>query len=220
MRFSVLTIHPQMLAGFFEEGLLHKSQKKGSIEIQTVDIRKFADAPHFRVDDKPYGGGAGMVLQCEPIVRALRSVQKKTEKTRVVVLSAKGKPFTQKKATAFKKYDHLILICGRYEGIDERVADFYADEELRVGDYVLMGGELAAGIVIESVARLLPGVLGNPSSISDESFSEARRLEYDQYTRPPAFEGKAVPEVLLTGNHQKISAWRKAVETGRRKKKA
>ncbi len=209
MRLSILTIHPGYFEGVLREGLIKKSIQSKTIDIQIVDIRQFATDKHKRVDDQPYGGGPGMVLKVEPIVRCLNAITVSGEKTRVVVLAAKGKKFTQKMSARFAKVDHLILICGRYEGIDERVSQFYADEEVRIGDYVLMGGEAAASVVLEATARHLPGVLGNPDSLIDESFSVGAEREHEQYTRPPDFEGHLVPEVLLKGNHAEIKRWRK-----------
>lgn len=211
MKFSILTIHPEILKAFSSVGLLKKAQDKKHLEVNIVHIRDFADEPHRRVDEKPYGGGAGMVMTCEPIVRAIKSVSQNVEKRRVVVLAAKGKKFTQKVAQRWLKYDHIVLICGRYEGIDERVSKFYADEEIRIGDYVLMGGEVASAVIVETVGRLIPGVLGNPDSIVNESFSSDLLREYAQFTRPPIFEGHEVPQVLLKGNHREIEKWR---ETG------
>jgi len=209
MRLSILTIHPGYFDGVLGEGLLKKSIQSGKLKVQVMDIRRFALDKHKRVDDQPYGGGPGMVLKIEPIVRCLQSIVFKEEKTRVVVLAAKGKRFNQRTSQRFSKLDHLILICGRYEGIDERVAQFYADEELRIGDYVLMGGEAAAAVVIEATARHVPGVLGNPQSLVEESFALGREREHEQYTRPEVFEGHRVPEVLLRGNHSEIARWRK-----------
>ncbi len=155
-----------------------------------------------------------MILKVEPIVRAIRSVVKPDEETSVVVLAAKGKLFTQSKARQWaKNIDHLVLICGRYEGIDERVSEFFANEEVRVGNYVLMGGESAAVLIVEAVGRLRPGVLGNPDSLSDESFAKPGTREYQQFTRPPKFEGRNVPDVLLGGNHAAIRKWRKSGES-------
>ncbi|MDB5037834.1 MAG: trmD [Bacteriovoracaceae bacterium] len=220
MKFSLLTIHPSILAGICSDGLLSKAQKKNLLKIDIVNIRDFADAPHFKVDDKPYGGGPGMVLKCEPIARAVEAAKAKNpdSKTRVIVFSAKGKKFNQTSVHRLLKYEHLILICGRYEGIDERIADYYADEEIRIGDYVLMGGEVAAGVVVEAVGRQVPGVLGNPNSLVAESFSQEILKEHAQYTRPPVFDGHEVPEVLLEGNHSLIEKWRAAKSSERKKK--
>jgi len=209
MRYSVLTIHPDFFSGFVSEGLISKASSKGLIGIDLINIRDFSDPPHFRVDDKPYGGGAGMILKPEPIVRALESIPLDEAKTRrTIVFSAKGKPFTQRDAERLAKYDNLIFVCGRYEGIDERVIANYADEEIRIGDYILMGGEVAAQVVIEATARLIPGVLGNKVSVQDESFSVGDEKEYPQYTRPADFRGFAVPEALQNGNHREIEKWR------------
>lgn len=210
MRFSILTIHPRILRAFAQEGLLKRAQEQNLITLDLIDLRRFADPPHYRVDDRPYGGGAGMILRCEPIVRALRSLKTSERETKkIVVLSAKAKRFTQSTARNYARFDHLILICGRYEGVDERIIEYYADEERRIGDYVLMGGELPAGVVVETVSRLVPGVLGNQNSLEEESFSPGQGREYAQYTRPREFEGCRVPEVLLSGDHQKIQRWRK-----------
>jgi tRNA (guanine37-N1)-methyltransferase len=209
VKFSLLTIHPEILLPFSEAGLLGKAQKRNLIDIRIHNIRDFADPPHYRVDEKPYGGGPGMVMKVEPITRAVRAISDGPNlKKRIIVLSAKGKKFDQKIAHRFLSYDQLILICGRYEGIDERVYEHFADEEVRVGDYVLMGGEVAAAVIVEAVARLVPGVLGNPISVEQESFSSVMAREYAQYTRPPEFEGHLVPEVLLKGHHSEIEKWR------------
>ena len=159
-----------------------------------------------------------MVMKCEPIVKALKHCcPAPSKKTRVVLLSAKGKKFNQSIARRWLKYEQIVLICGRYEGVDERINENYVDEEVRIGDYVLMGGEVAAGVIVETVGRLLPGVLGNPDSIVNESFSEDMEKEYAQYTRPPLFEGHAVPEVLLKGNHSEIKKWRAGQSKNRKK---
>jgi tRNA (guanine37-N1)-methyltransferase len=209
MRLSILTIHPGYFDGVLKEGLIKKAIQKKFLQVEIVDIRQYASDKHKRVDDQPYGGGPGMVLKVEPIVQCLRSICSPKEKAHVVVLAAKGKKFTQKMSVRFSRVDHLILICGRYEGIDERVSQFYADDEIRIGDYVLMGGEAAASVVLEATARHLPGVLGNPDSLIEESFSVGAHREHEQYTRPPSFEGHLVPEVLLKGNHSEIQRWRK-----------
>ncbi len=211
MKFTFLSIHPGIFESLFKESLLAKAIHAHKIEVSVVNPRDFSDPPHHRVDDKPYGGGPGMVMKPEPIVRALQKIipENERKKTRVIVLAAKGKSFTQATAEDWKKnYDHLVFICGRYEGIDERVKEFYADEEVRIGDYVLMGGEIAAAVILETVARLVPGVLGNPNSLEVESFGATKNLEYPQYTRPEEFDGHRVPEVLLNGNHAEISKWR------------
>ncbi len=206
MRFSVLSLHPAMIRAFADEGILARAQKEKLISVETKSIRDYAEPPHYRVDDKPFGGGPGMLLQPGPLVKALRDIC--SSESYVVVLSARGRPFNQEKAREFSRHKHLVLISGRYEGIDQRVADFYAHEEIRIGDFVMMGGEAAAVAIIESVARLVPGVLQNEGSVLTESFSEGDNLEAPQYTRPRNFEGHDVPEVLVGGNHADIEKWR------------
>ncbi len=214
MRYSILTIHPQFFESFCREGLIGKALSEQKIAVDVVNIRDFSDPPHHRVDEKPYGGGPGMVMKPEPIVRALRDLKaRSTVAPHVIVFSAKGKPFTQETAERLATLQHLTFICGRYEGVDERIAEHFADEELRIGDYVLMGGEVAAEVVIEATARLIPGVIGNPQSLATESFGRQLTTEYPQYTRPPVFEGYEVPRVLQEGNHKEISKWREAAQT-------
>ncbi len=196
-----------MILSFAQEGILARARSNGLVNIDAVQLRDFSEPPHHRVDDTPFGGGAGMVLQPGPIVKALREIC--TSDSYIVVMSARGAPFNQEKARELSHHKHLVLISGRYEGIDQRVADFYAHEELRIGDFVLMGGEVAAACVMESVARLVPGVLQNEDSIVNESFSHGSNQEAPQYTKPREFEGRAVPEVLLKGNHSHIDKWRK-----------
>lgn len=184
------------------------------------DLRDFTQDKHRKVDDTPYGGGAGMILKIEPIFESIKSIKSKgpeSSKTRTILFSAKGKRYTQADAKRLSKYDRLILICGRYEGVDERVAEQIADEEISIGDYVLTGGEIPAMIVVDSLTRLIPGVLGNPKSIQDEShnflqtknYKLKTNLEYPQYTKPEEWNGWKVPEVLLSGNHKEIENWRK-----------
>lgn len=215
MKFEIITIFPHIFDAYFSESIVGRALKSGLIEIGVHDLRDWSKNKHRRVDDTPYGGGAGMILEIEPIYAGVseikRLIEKKNNKTktRVVLFSAKGKKYTQRSAERLAKYDNLVLICGRYEGVDERVAENIADEELSVGDYVLTGGELAAMIVVDSVSRLLPGVLGNAESSRDESFSCSGYLEYPQYTKPREFLGWKVPPVLLGGDHKKIAAWRR-----------
>lgn len=197
-----------MVNGFLQHGLLAKAIQKGLISITIVNPRDFSDPPHHKVDEKPYGGGPGMVLKIEPLVRALRSLEPRSNSSRTIVMSAKGNCFTQQSAEALSKLDHIVLVAGRYEGIDQRFIDHYCDEEMRVGDAVLMGGEAPALSIMEAVARLRPGVLGNALSLDEESLSDQCKEEYPQYTRPPQFEGHSVPEVLIGGNHKDIEAWR------------
>ncbi|OGM99385.1 MAG: tRNA (guanosine(37)-N1)-methyltransferase TrmD [Candidatus Yanofskybacteria bacterium RIFCSPHIGHO2_02_FULL_41_29] len=223
MKIDIITIFPNLFSGFLSESLLARAQKKKLITIKTHDLRKWTTDNHKTVDDRPYGGGAGMLLKIEPIFRAVESLKfkVKSKKTRTILLSAKGKTFTQKDARRLSKCDQLIFICGRYEGVDERVAEYVADEEVSIGNYVLFGGEVASMVVIEAVSRLIPRVVQKEESIKNESFSdkEAKEKEHPQYTRPEVFEPKVkslktkarkwkVPKVLLSGNHKKIAAWR------------
>ena len=221
MKFDIITIFPDLFKGFLSESLLARAQKKGLLSIKTHDLRKWTKDRHKTVDDRPYGGGAGMILKIEPIFKAVATLRRaslaqggRKKTTRVVLLSAKGKTFTQKNARRLVKYDQLIFICGRYEGVDERVAKYVADEEISIGNYILFGGEVPAMVLIEAVSRLIPGVIAKPESVKFESFSdkEAKTKEYPQYTRPEVFElgGKklSVPKVLLSGDHKKITQWR------------
>lgn len=206
-----LTIFPESLKTYFDCGMMRIAQDKKILKIDYVDIRDFSTDKHRHVDDTPYGGGAGMIMQVEPIYRAWKSIRKK-KKYATILLSAKGKLWKQDLAKKFsQQYDQLIFICGRYEGIDERVMTF-VDAEIRIGDYVLSGGELPAGVVADSIVRLLPGVLGKSESLSEESHNVEGVLEYPQYTKPATVKigGKnySVPKVLLGGNHKEIAAWR------------
>ncbi len=215
MVFNVLTIFPGLFQGFLTETLLKRAREASVVTVNLVDIRDFATDKHRTTDDTPYGGGPGMVMKVEPIFRALEALGRtqnpkpKTQNLRVVLLSPRGRQWTQQVAQEYATLENLTLICGRYEGVDQRVADHLADEELSIGPYVLSGGEVAAMVVMETVARLLPGFLGNPESLKEESFTPDSGLEYPQYTKPENFLGWKVPEVLLSGDHKKITAWRK-----------
>jgi tRNA (guanine37-N1)-methyltransferase len=191
--------------------MIKRAQDKKIIKISTSDLRRYADPKdaHKSVDDTPYGGGAGMVLKIEPIYKALKAIKRK-KKSRVILFSAKGKTLTQQDLKRLKKYDQLIMICGRYEGVDNRVAEHLIDEEISIGNYVLTGGELPAMILVDGITRLLPGVLGNKVSFEDESFAKEGELEYPQYTKPEKFKTWKVPPVLLSGNHGKIKEWRES----------
>lgn len=208
MRFDILTLFPKMFSSPFEESILGKAIEKGLIQIRTINIRDFALDKHQVVDDTPYGGGQGMVMKVEPIARAIEWVKSQSPSAWTVYLTPQGKPFNQEIAKALTFREHLILLCGRYEGVDERVKEFFVDEEISIGDYVLTGGELAAMVLIDAVSRLLTGVLGSDRSAEEDSFFNSL-LEYPQYTRPSNFMGREVPEVLLSGNHRAISLWRK-----------
>ncbi len=252
MRFDIITIFPNIFDSYFKESIIGRAKKNKLIEIETHDLRQWTTDKHRSVDDSPYGGGPGMIFKVEPIWKAAKDISKlsfprkresrswipgqarndKKRKRRVILFSAKGKQFTQADARRFAICDQLILICGRYEGVDERVAEHIADEELSVGNFVLTGGEIPAMIVVDAVSRLIPGVLGKKESLAEESFSKRPQttdyrlqsknsksvvgsrstvdsyLEYPQYTRPEKFRGWKVPEVLLGGNHKNIREWR------------
>ena len=207
-RFDIVTIFPHILDSYFNESILSRAQTKKLISIQTHDLRDYTDDERRTIDDRPYGGGPGMLMKVEPFKRAVADLPKKG-KRRVILLSPRGKQLTQKLAKTLSKYDQLVFLCGRYEGVDERVKK-YIDMELSIGSYVLCGGELGAAVAVEAVARLLPGVLGEDESSQDESFSQPDTLEYPQYTRPEIFGSQRVPKVLLSGNHAKIAVWRES----------
>ncbi|MBS3906622.1 MAG: tRNA (guanosine(37)-N1)-methyltransferase TrmD [Syntrophaceae bacterium] len=208
MRFDILTLFPEMFSSPFQESILAKAIKKGLIEVRTINIRDFALDKHRIVDDAPYGGGQGMVMKVEPIARAIEQVKSEDPSVRTIYLTPEGKPLNQEMVRELSSRSHLILLCGRYEGVDERVRDLFIDEEISIGDYVLTGGELAAMVLIDAVTRLLPGALGSDRSAEEDSFFGSL-LEYPQYTRPASFRGYEVPEVLLSGNHHAISLWRR-----------
>jgi len=209
MRVDILTIFPEIFeSGYLKAGILGKAIEKGLITVGIVNIREFADDPHHSTDDRPYGGGEGMVMKPEPIVKAVESLGKAEGNEARILLSPQGERFDQRLAWEFSRYDRLILICGRYEGVDERVKELCVDREVSIGDYVLSGGEVAALVVIDAVARLIPGVLGNYDSVMEDSFKDGL-LEYPHYTRPREFRGKTVPDVLLCGDHKKIRDWRR-----------
>ena len=204
MRFDILTLFPNMF-DILNESILGRAQEKNLININVVNIRDFSKDKHNKVDDTPYGGGAGMVMRADVVYDCYNSV--KTDDSKVIYLSPQGKTLDQDKVKELSKEKHLILLCGHYEGIDQRVIDEIVDEEISIGDYVLTGGELPAMVLVDSVSRYVEGVL-NKESIQEESFTDDL-LEYPQYTRPEVFRGKKVPEVLLTGHHQNIEKWRK-----------
>ena len=205
MRFDVLTLFPEMFS-ILDESIIGRAKKNKQIDINLVNIRDFSENKHNKVDDTPYGGGAGMVMMPDVVYRAYNSLENK-ENAKVIYMSPQGKKLNQEKVKELSKENHLIILCGHYEGIDQRVLDKIVDEEISIGDYVLTGGELPAMVLIDSVSRYVEGVL-NKESIKEESFSE-NLLEYPQYTRPEVFEGEKVPEVLISGNHKEIDKWRK-----------
>lgn len=207
IRFDIISIFPGMFDSPFGESLLSKAQENGIVEIRTHDLREYTLDKHNRVDDTPYGGGVGMVMNIEPIDRALEAVKKDRPKAYSILLSPGGYRFDQKKAWELSRRDEIILVCGRYEGVDERVSEL-VDEQLSIGDYVMNGGEVPAMVVVETVARLVPGVVGDKQSLAEESFS-GEMLEYPQYTRPRDYKGHVVPEVLVSGDHKKIEEWKR-----------
>jgi tRNA (guanine37-N1)-methyltransferase len=208
MKIDVLTLFPNMFSGVFNESILKKAQEKQAVTFNIVNFRQFADNKHQTVDDYPYGGGAGMVLKPQPIFDAVAHLTKECKhQPRIILLCPQGERYTQKKAEELAKENHLIFICGHYEGYDERIREHLVTDEISIGDYVLTGGELAAMVVIDSVVRLLPGVLGNEASPVLDSFSSGL-LEHPHYTRPADFRGLKVPDVLLSGNHRLIEEWR------------
>jgi tRNA (guanine37-N1)-methyltransferase len=239
MRFDIISIFPGFFAGFFEHGIVRRAQADGLVTLQVQDLRPYAHDRHRTVDDRPFGGGEGMVLKPEPLAEALGSLGiqpkaargetgKAAARTSVILLSAQGRPFTQAIARELSAYDRVVLICGRYEGVDERINELYCDTELSIGDYVLSGGELAAAVVVDAVMRLVSGVLGNEASGEFESFGvpdaeiathddgvprsqygAGGLLDYPQYTRPAEFGGLAAPGVLLNGDHRQIRRWRR-----------
>ncbi|HOR02280.1 MAG TPA: tRNA (guanosine(37)-N1)-methyltransferase TrmD [Candidatus Woesebacteria bacterium] len=216
MKIDVLTLFPKMFDSPFGESIVKRAIKNKIIELKIYNLRDWAIDSYGTVDDKPFGGGVGMLIRPEPVYEALKKIksEKKTNKRKIVLMSARGKKFTQEMAENWSKLDNLIIIAGHYEGFDQRIADFMVDEEISIGDYVLTGGELPAMVVIDAVTRLLPGVLGKDESSSQESWSEIeidgkkiRTKEYPQYTRPREFMGKSVPKVLVSGDPKKIKAW-------------
>ena len=204
MRIDILTLFPEMFAPL-KESIIKRAVEDEKVEINIINIRDFATPPHYKCDDEPFGGGAGMVMMCEPLFKAIESVM--TPDSKIIYMSPRGKVFNQKYAEDLFKHTHLIVICGHYEGIDQRVIDYFHIEELSIGDYVLTGGELPAMVVADSVIRLLPNVI-NDDSKAEESFTNGL-LEYNQYTRPADYRGMKVPDVLLSGNHKKIAEYRK-----------
>jgi len=206
VKIDVLTLFPAMFAGPLDESIIMRARKKGLLDLNIHQLRDWTHDRHKTVDDKPFGGGPGMLMKCEPLFEAVESL--KRAETKVILLSPSGRKFTQEIARELAKEKDLLLVTGHYEGFDERVREALADDELSIGDYVLTNGALPAMVVIDAVARLLPGVLGDDASSTDESFSHGL-LEYPQYTRPAEFRGMKVPEVLLNGNHAEIEKWRR-----------
>jgi len=204
---SVLTIFPDLLHGFLRFGLLEKAQRSGLLQVDVHDLRAFSRDRHRKVDDRPFGGGPGMVLMPDPLFRAVEHVQARRP-GRVILFSAYGRVLSQQRVKELAALEHLILVCGRYEGVDQRFIDEKVDEEISLGEYVLMGGEVAAEALLEAVSRMLPGVVGNPDSVQADSFYRSDQVAFPQYTQPRSYRGLEVPAVLLEGNHGQIEAWR------------
>lgn len=219
MKIDILTLFPGMFEGVLNQSIMKKAQDNGTFRYQAIDIRDFADNKHNKVDDYPYGGGAGMVLMPQPIFSAVESIQKDTEKPpRIILMCPQGETYNQQKAEELADEDHLIFICGHYEGYDERIREHLVTDEISIGDFVLTGGELGAMVVIDSIVRLLPDSLGNEASAVEDSFSTGL-LEHPHYTRPADFRGYLVPEVLRSGHHKNIEAWRKEMSLKRTKER-
>ena len=206
MRVDIITIFPGMFTGPFTESIVKRARGNGIVDINLIDLRDFTTDKHRTVDERPYGGGAGMLMKPEPLFAAVESCRQ--DDSRVILLSPQGRPFTQGRARQLAEAQHLVLVCGHYEGVDERVRLDLVDEEISIGDYILTNGNLAAMVVTDAIVRLLPGALGCETSTEEESFSEAL-LEYPQYTRPEVFRDRTVPKVLLSGNHKAIADWRR-----------
>ena len=205
LQIDILTIFPRMLDGVLGESMLKRAQEAGLVRIRCVNLRDYAAGAHLTTDDRPYGGGPGMVMKPEPVFKAVDDLRR--PETKVVLMTPQGVPFKQDAALALSRESHLLIICGHYEGVDERIREALVDVEISIGDYVLTNGVLAAAVVADAVVRLLPGALGGEGAAEDESFTTGR-LEYPQYTRPPVFRGMAIPEILTSGNHAEIAKWR------------
>ncbi len=206
LKIDVITIFPRMLDGFFGESMLKRAARSGAVEFRTINLRDYTDDVHRTTDDRPYGGGPGMVMKPEPIFRAVESVR--TDGSRVILMTPQGRRFEQRIARELSGEKHLIFVCGHYEGVDERIRQALVTDEISIGDYVLTNGVLPAAVVVDAVVRLLPGVLGGEGATEQESFSE-NSLEYPQYTRPVEFRGMKVPDILSSGDHAEIAKWRK-----------
>ena len=212
MKIDILTLFPEMFQGPFAESIIDRAVKKDIVEIEIHNLRKWSDDKRGTVDSPPYGGGAGMVMRVDVIDRAIEELRIKNLESRIILLDTKGEIYNQQKAKELKKYEHLILIAGHYEGVDHRVHEHLVDEVISIGSFVLTGGELPAMVVIDSVVRLLPGVLGNPESLAEESYENGDgEIEYPQYTRPDDYKGWKVPEILKSGHHERIKKWRNKV---------
>jgi tRNA (guanine37-N1)-methyltransferase len=208
MRFDILTLFPGMFTGPFDESIIRRARERQLIEITMHNIRDYATDKHQVTDDAPYGGGAGMLMKVEPLSACIEAVKAKSPESKVILTSPQGRRLTHKVASELAAEKGIIIICGRYEGVDERIRQLYLDDDISIGDFVLSGGEIAAMTIVDATARLIPGVLGSGDSAETDSFADGM-LEYPQYTRPPEFKGLAVPEILLSGNHELIRKWRR-----------
>lgn len=222
MKISIITLFPEVFNPVLNTSILKRAQQKGLVEFELINLRQFGQGKHQIVDAKPYSGGAGMVLKPDVLAKAVKEatgynkqgtviskkLQPVADNLKTILMSASGTPYKQSKAKEFSKLDHLIVVCGHYEGVDQRFIENYVDEEISIGDYVLTGGEIPAMVIIDSITRLIPKVLKKPEAVEEESFSDPKLLEYPHYTRPEDFEGKKVPKVLLSGNHAEIKKWR------------
>lgn len=215
MVISIITLFPEVFEPILNSSILKRAQAKGKIKFELINLREFGEGPHQVVDGRPYGGGVGMVLRADILAAALPKSKIKNQKSKIILTSASGKTYKQEMAREFSKLDHIIIVCGHYEGVDQRFIDKYVDEEISIGDYVLTGGEIPAMVIVDSITRLIPGVLEKPEAVELESFSNYTLnavpytlLEGPQYTRPDEFEGQKVPEILVSGNHQKVDKWR------------
>ncbi len=216
MRFDILTLFPEIFDGFLSEGLLNKAIQNGLLEVERWNFRDWASDRHRTVDDRPYGGGPGMLIGCEAVFNCVEQVQLEAERPgQLVMMTPYGRKLDQNLVTELARFDRLLILCGRYEGFDERISIGLKPMEISVGDFICNGGEVPAMIVIETVMRLIPGVLGDQQSAQEDSFSKEGLLEYPQYTRPRDFRGMSVPEVLVSGDHQKIAQWRKEMSLQR-----
>ena len=209
LRFDIVSIFPGMFESPFGDSIIQRAREEGLLDLRVHDLRDYSLNKHRKVDDTPFGGGVGMVMNVEPIARVITAIKKEVPETRTILLSPGGRPFDQEKAWELSCLPSLTLICGRYEGVDERVRLHFVDEEISIGDYVLTGGEIPAMVLVEAISRLVPGVLGDPESVVEESFT-GELLEYPQYTRPRDYQGFKVPEILVSGDHKKIRDWQKA----------
>jgi tRNA (guanine37-N1)-methyltransferase len=205
MKIDIITIFPHMLDGFIGESMMKRAVQQGAVEFRKIDLRDFTDDKHRTTDDRPFGGGPGMVMKPEPLFKAIEFAR--TPDAKVILMCPQGRPFKQSIAKTYSSEKHLIIVCGHYEGVDERVREALVDDEISIGDYVLTNGTLAAAVIIDAVVRLLPGVVGGEGAVDQESFSDGL-LEYPHYTRPAEFRGMTVPEILLSGDHAEIARWR------------